>query len=321
MSHYLLSGKVDLQYKSDGKKIDAIDPDCFYPLDHKQPIETSAKASSRCQILQFNRDFINHLIRLNLYAEYGLMDIAYSSDVELADDENWLSRLIESPLLQHLSAADMYSLFAKLEHIEVREGQVISCNGSSADYFYIIKKGHAEVCLDAVGKNNIALQPGDYFGEEAIAAETLRSASIRMISDGVLARLAHAEFNEILRDSFVCHARESHMQTMLDDGSACIVLDVRLRAEFIRGHCEQSRNVPIDQLRSKLSLFDKSKLYLIAPEGGERSELATYMLRQAGFDASCQTGCTGLLGCRCVVFAGKRRVFHAPQTPQRLNIP
>ena len=34
-----------------------------------------------------------------------------------------------------------------------------------------------------------------------------------------------------------------------------------------------------------LPLFDKSKLYLITPEGGRCTELAIYMLREAGFDA------------------------------------
>lgn len=106
-----------------------------------------------------------------------------------------------------------------------------------------------------------------------------------MTTDGVLARLDHKEFNQILRDSLVRHARETQMQVLMDDVSTCVVIDVRLRAEFVHGHGEQSRNIPINQLRSKLASFDKSKLYLVSPEGGRRSELATYILCQAGFDA------------------------------------
>ena len=285
LSHYLLSGKVDLQYKIDDKKIDATDPDCYYPLDHKQPIETSAKALSNCQVLQLNRDFINHLISPNLSTEFGLMGVASSSDVELADDEGWLDSLLESPLLQHLSTVDICSLFTKLEHIEAREGQAISCNGPSAGYFYIIKKGYAEMCSDTGNANNITLQPGDYFCDGTMVSQTVGSASIRMTSDGVLARLALAEFNEILHAPLVCDARENEMQAHIDNVSACIILDVRLPAEFIHSHCEQSRNVPMNQLCGTLPLLDKSKLYLIVPEGERRSELATYMLRQAGFDA------------------------------------
>lgn len=285
LSYYLLNGKVDIHYKMDRKTIDASDPCCYYPLDDKQPSEASAKAVSHCQVLQCSRDFIDQLLSWSQSAEYGVVDISARDDGEVVEDNDWMDSLVESPLMQNLSAPDMYTLFAKLEDISVSEGEAIIRRGQAADYFYIIKKGHAEVCLDIAGTNNITLQPGDYFGEEAMVAETVRSASIRMTSDGVLARLDHAEFNKILRDSLVRHARETQMQSLMEDVSACVVLDVRLKAEFIHGHCEQSRNIPINQLRGKLDSLDKEKLYLVAPEGGRRSELATYMLRQAGFDA------------------------------------
>ena len=285
LSYYLLSGKVNVMYKSNHKKIDAIDPDCYYPLDYKQPTETSVKALSHCQVLQFNRHFINQLISMKPSAEFDVMTVASIFNSNLMDHKSWLDSLSESPLLQHFSAADIYLLYSKLEHITVREGETISCNGQSAGYFYIIKNGHAERRLDAAGKNHIILQPGDYFGEEIIAKATVRSNSVRMISDGVLARLAYAEFNEILRDSLERYTRETDIQTIIEDVNACIVLDVRLPAEFIHCHSEQSCNVPISQLCDKLPLFDKSKLYLITPEGGRCTELAIYMLREAGFDA------------------------------------
>lgn len=284
-SYYLLSGKLDLRCKLDRKVIDAMDPCCYYPLEEKQPSEASAKALSHCQVLQCSRDLIDQLLSWSQSAEYGVVDISTRSDGELIEDNDWMDSLVESPLMQNLSASDMYSLFDRLEDIKVSAGDTIIQQGQAADYFYIIKKGHAEVCLPAAGQKNIVLQPGDYFGEEAMVAETVRSASIQMTSDGVLARLDHAEFNQILRDSLVRHARETQMQALMDDVSTCVVIDVRLRAEFVHGHGEQSRNIPINQLRNKLASFDKSKLYLVSPEGGRRSELATYMLCQAGFDA------------------------------------
>lgn len=285
LSYYLLSGRVDLRCKLECKTIDAMDPCCYYPLEEKQPSEASAKALSHCQVLECSRDLIDQLLSWSQSAEYGVVDISSRSDGALIEDNDWMDSLVESPLMQHLSASDMYSLFDRLEDIEVCKGDTIIQQGQAADYFYIIKKGHAEVCLPSAGKHNILLQPGDYFGEEAMVAETVRSASIHMTTDGVLARLDHDEFNQILRDSLVRHARETQMQVLMDDVSTCVVIDVRLRAEFVHGHGEQSRNIPINQLRSKLASFDKSKLYLVSPEGGRRSELATYILCQAGFDA------------------------------------
>jgi rhodanese-related sulfurtransferase len=38
-------------------------------------------------------------------------------------------------------------------------------------------------------------------------------------------------------------------------------------------------------LRKRLREFDRNKTYLVTPEGGKRSELAVYLLRQAGLNA------------------------------------
>jgi hypothetical protein len=38
-------------------------------------------------------------------------------------------------------------------------------------------------------------------------------------------------------------------------------------------------------LREQLDQLDIGKSYYITPEGGPRSELATFLMRQAGFDA------------------------------------
>ena len=64
-----------------------------------------------------------------------------------------------------------------------------------------------------------------------------------------------------------------------------MILDVRLGAEYRHGHQEHSRNIPIGCLRSKLEDLDHKKIYLITADGGRRSELAAYILRQSGFDA------------------------------------
>lgn len=284
LCYYLLSGKCDLHFNINRKSLDAHDTNCHYSLDDKQPSETTAKAISHCQVLQCNRDLIDQLLSWSQSAAYGVVDISTRRDGEMIDDVNWMDSLLESPLMHNLSAKDMHTLFARLEDIEVSAGQTIIRRGQTADYFYIIKKGRAEVCIEG-DANNIYLQPGDYFGEEAMVAETVRSASIKMCSDGVLARLDHAEFNALLRNALVRHARETQMQTFMNDVQSCVVIDVRLKAEFLHGHCQQSRNIPINQLRGKLDSLDRDKLYLVTPEGGRRSELATYMLMQAGFNA------------------------------------
>ena len=50
-------------------------------------------------------------------------------------------------------------------------------------------------------------------------------------------------------------------------------------------HIEGSVNTPVVSLRKHLRELDRNKSYLVTPEGGRRSELAVYLLRQAGLNA------------------------------------
>ena len=67
-------------------------------------------------------------------------------------------------------------------------------------------------------------------------------------------------------------------------GEHNVILDVRLYPEFRHGHHDHSTNLPLPMLREQLDQLDISKHYYITPEGGPRSELATFLMRQAGFN-------------------------------------
>lgn len=63
------------------------------------------------------------------------------------------------------------------------------------------------------------------------------------------------------------------------------LLDTRTVYEYMRGHAEGFINIPVDELRERLTELDKSKpVYVMCPSG-LRSYLATRILMQNGFDA------------------------------------
>ncbi len=67
------------------------------------------------------------------------------------------------------------------------------------------------------------------------------------------------------------------------DGSLCLV-DVRTPGEYDRGHAEGAINIPVDDLRDRLSELPKEKpLYLIC-QSALRSYIACRILEQEGFD-------------------------------------
>lgn len=67
------------------------------------------------------------------------------------------------------------------------------------------------------------------------------------------------------------------------DGSV-ILLDARTPGEYARGHIEGFINIPVDELRDRLSELDKKKKVYIICQSGLRSYIAYRILAQEGFD-------------------------------------
>ena len=67
------------------------------------------------------------------------------------------------------------------------------------------------------------------------------------------------------------------------DGSV-ILLDTRTQWEYSRGHIEGFINIPVDELRDRLSELDKNKKVYIICQSGLRSYIAYRILAQEGYD-------------------------------------
>ena len=62
-----------------------------------------------------------------------------------------------------------------------------------------------------------------------------------------------------------------------------VFLDVRTKAEVLNGHFKNSINIPLDELRERLSELDSSKEYIISCHSGLRSYIGERILKQNGF--------------------------------------
>ena len=80
----------------------------------------------------------------------------------------------------------------QFEEIEVCAGTTVVREGELADYFYVIRTAPPR-CQEPgeTGDSVVAyLVRGDTFGEDALLANTTRNATVTMIKDGKLMRLA-----------------------------------------------------------------------------------------------------------------------------------
>ena len=68
-------------------------------------------------------------------------------------------------------------------------------------------------------------------------------------------------------------------------GDGAVLLDVRTKGEYIRGHIDGFLNIPVDELRENLSALDKSKPVYLICQSGLRSYIAARILSGNGYDA------------------------------------
>ncbi len=124
---------------------------------------------------------------------------------------------------------------------------------------------------------------GETFGEEALISGATRNATITMLTDGVLMRLAKDDFNTLLNEpmlQWVDH--EQGLQIVAKGG---MWLDVRLPSEYEHWHLEPSLNVPLYFIRLKIKTLDPTVPYVVVCDNGRRSSAAAYILSERGFEA------------------------------------
>lgn len=74
-------------------------------------------------------------------------------------------------------------------------------------------------------------------------------------------------------------------QAELATGKFAVVVDVRTPAEFASGHVPGAVNIPLDQLKGRLSELDphKDKAVAVICQSGSRSAAASMTLVESGF--------------------------------------
>jgi len=87
------------------------------------------------------------------------------------------------------------------------------------------------------------------------------------------------------------------------------LLDTRTVYEYMNGHAEGFINIPVDELRERLTELDKSKPVYVMCQSGLRSYLATRILMQNGFDAYNFAGGYRLYGSICYDNVASKRAY------------
>lgn len=205
-------------------------------------------------------------------------DVSEVSDAQATD---WMSSLLQSPLFSKIPLANVQDLFTRFETVSMSQGEIVLKEGESGDYFYVLASGRAHI-TNRSDSADLTIEPGQYFGEEALLGETLRNATVTMLTSGTLKKLDKEAFASLLTKPILRYFKLSQLQALKQTHK---LLDVKMPMEYRMAHVEGSINVPLPRLRKTLPELAKKHVYAIPDDAGSRADIAVYLLCQAGFEA------------------------------------
>lgn len=272
---YLLAGEVELVSGQDAQLIRGGSDASRYALDPGQKRTKTCMCLKAARVLIIDREYLDVVLT---WSQAG--------DVEVSEGggaEDWMSALLALPTFAQIPPANLGLILASMDQVRVPRGDYVIREGDEGDYFYVLISGSLAVVRIAVDTGKAQglakLMPGECFGEEALVSGLPRNASVRALEDSVLARLTRERFKSLLVGP---NLREVDIDDVADDSP---FIDVRLPAEYARGHMPAALNLPLQDLRRRVRELDRHPTYTLYCDTGRRSAAAAYVLGQMGFQA------------------------------------
>ncbi len=246
-------------------------------------------ASSFVRLIRVDENLLESCLGADQAAAYEVFEYDGS------EDPAWMMHILSKPAFRKIPPANANTMFAHFEPLHGKAGDVVIQQGEHADYYYLIRSGHAQVSRitpDGVSMVLADLGPGDGFGEEALLTGELRNASVTLRSDCVLMRLSKQDFDSLLKAPLVKSIDLNDARHLIQEGAQLV--DVRLEEEFQGGSLRDSLNLPLYLLRLKAQSLDPQTKYILFCQHDQRSSAAAFLLAQRGLDTYVLRG--GLAG-------------------------
>ncbi|MEZ5615227.1 MAG: cyclic nucleotide-binding domain-containing protein [Rhodocyclaceae bacterium] len=259
-------------------------------LDRRKPPFTGAKAITDVELIRIDEEILDIMLTWDQLASPA-GSAARKTD-ETADRTDWrtmsgmfAAENLTSGIFANLPAAHIEELFRRFERVKVARGQSIVQEGGEGDFYYVIESGRCQVTRQVGGASMelAELKGGDAFGEEALVANARRNATVVMKTDGVLLRLAKADFVELLKEPLMRRLSRREAEARVADGA--IWLDVRFAAEHNADKLHGAINIPLNEIRNLFGSLDREKEYIVYCQSGRRSSAAAFLLSQRGYKA------------------------------------
>ena len=293
---YLIKGEMGIRYY-DGRKevLRAGTEAAKFPVDVVRLNIQDTVALTPLEIVRIDLDLLDIMMTWDQLSGYPPAEAKKSAAISQPasftgnqDTGSFHAFQVHNGAFSSVPAANIEAMFARMTSVDVNADQVIITQGQEGDYYYLIQQGTAIVSrIHDVSKPSVVLAEiteGNGFGEEALASDNKRNATVTMKTNGQLLRLKKEDFVELLKAPLVNSVNKQIAESKVASGAA-VWLDIRFPSEFKHEHIDGAINAPLHELRSHIAKLDKAKEHIVYCQTGRRSSAAAFILAQFGLKA------------------------------------
>ena len=290
---YLVKGDLGIRYENGNKLILRAGTDAAkFPLDVERLKIKDTIALTPIEIMRIDLDLLDIMMTWDQLS--GFSPAPVDSKTSPAqhnwhlDTGSFNAFQLHNGAFSRLPPPNIEAMFARMTELNVEANQTIITQGQEGDYYYLIKQGTALVTrITDMSQPPVVLaeiSTGAGFGEEALASDNKRNATVTMKTSGQLLRLKKQDFIELLKAPIVNSISRQAADAKIASGNA-VWVDVRFASEFKHEHIAGAINAPLHELREFAINLDKSKNYIVYCQTGRRSSAAAFILAQCGLHA------------------------------------
>lgn len=245
-----------------------------------------------------------------------LRKVAAFKQCEGDHPQDWCTQLRQMSIFRNIAETTMAEICARMQAVHAQEGEVLIREGDEGDFYYVMVAGRAAVTRQSAAASakddapawgssrgrapesetlKIAeLGVGSGFGEEALISNDRRNATVTMLEEGTVMRLARRDFEALLKEPQLRWFTPAEAAAETTKGARW--LDVRSRdSRRLDGSLPGSIRAPIEDIRAAAAKLDKDTLYICYCRNARLSATAAFILTQMGFRvAVLQGGLRGL---------------------------
>jgi rhodanese-related sulfurtransferase len=291
---YVVKGDLGIRYENGNKLILRAGTDAAkHPVDTDKLQIKDTIALTPLEVVRIDLDLLDIMMTWDQLSGYPPAQTQKTVN-EQSGKQGWKidaasfnAFKLQNGVFEKLPATNIEAMFARMEPVNVEARQAIITQGQEGDYYYLIQQGTAIVTrVKDPNQPPVVLAEisnGAGFGEEALASDNKRNATVTMKTDGQLLRLKKQDFVELLKAPIVYTVNMAEAKAKVAAGAEW--LDVRFASEYSYHHIEGAINAPLHELRSFIQQLDNTKEYIVYCQTGRRSSAAAFILAQFGLRA------------------------------------